>query len=130
MLIDTSDMETKKRIFERFRHCPRLVEMDETTGRYNIIMRAMAPSLKELQCFLNSSWLKRENLNKFEVYFSSNNVKPKFLPLPLIQFDSLASSKAPCGMRCHLCDNYKGGDCPGCPATDFILKSYSDFLPK
>ena len=55
ILLETEDYETQKRIIERFRLCPRVFSIDLITGKFNIVIRAVAKSLDEMQCFLNMS---------------------------------------------------------------------------
>jgi DNA-binding Lrp family transcriptional regulator len=125
ILVETKDYEAQRRIIERFRLCPRVVFMDLISGKYNIIIRVMAPCLKELECFLNYSWLKHEEgVRNLDMYISTTNVKPRFLPMPMTSSCNKASDKAPCGYRCNMCDLYKKGECKGCPATKFPEQNY------
>jgi DNA-binding Lrp family transcriptional regulator len=79
VMIETKEYDAQKRIIERFRLCPRVVFMDLVSGNYNIILRAMAPSLKEMECFLNYCWLKQEEgIRNLEIYISTTNVKPRY----------------------------------------------------
>jgi DNA-binding Lrp family transcriptional regulator len=121
IMIETMDFAAQRRIIERFRLCPRVVMMDLVSGKYNIIMRAMAPNLKDLECFLNCSRIKNEQIRDLEIYISSTNVKPKFIPIPTISFED-RKDNAPCGTRCVFCDLYKTKECSGCPATKYPLE--------
>ena len=119
VLIESKGYESQKRLVERFRRCPRVIFFDLVSGKYNVVLRAMAPSLKELECFLNYSWLKKEEIRNIEVMISSTNVKPIYIPIPLVPTDELQEGRAPCGSRCSFCDHYKTGECKGCPGTTF-----------
>ena len=119
VMIETKEYEAQKRIIERFRLCPRVVFMDLVSGKYNIILRVMAPSFKELECFLNYSWLKNEEgIRNLEIYISTTNIKPKYIPVPMIACEK-KRPLAPCGFRCNMCDLFRTGECKGCPATHF-----------
>jgi DNA-binding Lrp family transcriptional regulator len=120
ILIETKEYDAQKRIIERFRLCPRIVAMDQVSGKYNLILRAMAPDLKEMDCFLNMCWLKHEEgIRNYDIYISTTNIKPKFLPLQVISHPNKRTGVAPCGFRCNMCDLYKTNTCKGCPATHF-----------
>lgn len=120
ILIETKEYDAQKRIIERFRLCPRIISMDLVSGKYNLILRAMAPTLKELESFLNYCWLKQEEgIRNMDIFISTTNIKPKFLPFPVVIFDSKRTGVAPCGFRCNMCDLYKNNACHGCPATHF-----------
>ena len=81
----------------------------------------MAPTLKEMECFLNMCWLKQETgIRNLEIYISTTNVKPKYLPLPIISIESKRQIP-PCGMRCNMCDLYKHKECSGCPGAHFRI---------
>jgi DNA-binding Lrp family transcriptional regulator len=119
ILIETKEYDAQKRIIERFRLCPRVIFIDLVSGRYNIILRVSAPSLKEMESFLQYCWLKQEEgIRNMEIYLSTTNVKPRYIPIPIM----IAEKKraiAPCGFRCNMCDLYKHRECMGCPATRF-----------
>jgi Lrp/AsnC family transcriptional regulator for asnA, asnC and gidA len=119
ILIETKEYDAQKRIIERFRLCPRVIFIDLVSGKYNIILRAMASSLKEMECFLNYCWLKQEEgIRNLEIYISTTNVKPKYIPMPTISIEEKRQI-APCGFRCNMCDLYKNKECGGCPASHF-----------
>jgi len=119
ILLETEDYQTQQRIIERFRMCPRVFSIDLITGKYNVIIRAVAPSLNELQCFLNMSWIKREKLRNIEILLSNENVKPRFLPIKFVPTKCLKQNRGACGTKCRLCDQFKDGNCDGCPASSF-----------
>jgi DNA-binding Lrp family transcriptional regulator len=120
ILIETKEYNAQKRIIERFRLCPRIISMDLVSGKYNLILRAMAPTLKELESFLNYCWLKQEEgIRNMDIFISTSNIKPKYLPFPVVSFENKRTGVAPCGFRCNMCDLYKNGACHGCPATHF-----------
>ena len=130
ILIETQDYATQRRIIERFRLCPRVGFMDLTSGKYNIIIRAHAPSLKELEFFINKGLKAEEGIRNIETYISSTNVKPRYMPIPLNTSIKKSDKRAPCGASCFFCDYYKNGECSGCRATKFCDHKYNDFLSK
>ncbi len=119
ILLETEDYETQKRIIERFRLCPRVFSIDLITGKYNIVIRAVAKSLDEMQCFLNMSWIKKESLRNLEILISTQNVKPNYLPVNMRPTKCLQSNRGACGSKCKYCEQFTDGRCSGCPASKF-----------
>ena len=120
IMIKTSDSHAKHRIYERYRLCPRIQSIDTIMGKYDLIIRVMARDIKIIDAFLSESWIKHEKVDLMDVFHSTTNAKPIFLPILHLSEEQKFTKKAPCGRNCQKCEKYIYEVCPGCPATKFF----------
>lgn len=126
-MLETKDYETERRLIEKTRLCPRISLVDRLSGKYNLLLHIICPSINDINCFISSVIKSDDQIRSYKLYNSTSNVKPGFIPVPQLSFISKQSQKTPCGMNCLFCGMYKDGTCQGCPATSFQSKKYSDF---
>ncbi|MHA1744670.1 MAG: Lrp/AsnC family transcriptional regulator [Promethearchaeota archaeon] len=128
ILIET-DHDTQRQIIEKTRLCPRVNSVDLLSGKMNLMMRLVAPSLQEIECFM-SSVIKSEfedGIRNYELFIGLENVKPKFLPVKIPFAAQRTSLHTPCGFNCQHCSMYKDTSCPGCPASKFSSQTVESF---
>jgi len=126
ILIET-DHDTQRQIIEKTRLCPRVNSVDLLSGKMNIMMRLVAPSLQEIECFISSVIKTDHQIRNFEVIHSLGNIKPRFLPVKLPLAIQQTSSHTPCGVKCQHCSMYKDASCLGCPASEFSSRTVESF---
>ncbi|UYP45067.1 hypothetical protein NEF87_001352 [Candidatus Lokiarchaeum ossiferum] len=127
-MIETKDYETERRLIEKSRLCPRVSLVDRLSGKYNILIQIICPSIGDVNCFISSVIKSDDQIRSYKVYNSISNVKPGFIPIPQLSLEQKENKNTPCGMNCLFCGMYKDGTCLGCPATSFQNKKYSEFF--
>lgn len=132
ILLETHDYDSQRRFVEKFRLCPRVHIMDLISGQYNIILRVLAPSMQNIDCFITNSIKSEDRLRNMQILYTQTNVKPKYLPIQEHTLTLCDQKRAPCGSNCIFCGMYKDGACSGCPATNFPEKQakYQESLKK
>ncbi len=128
VMVETKDYETERRVIEKIRLCPRVSLVDRLSGKYNLLIQMICPSLNDIDCFVSSVIKSDDHIRSYKVYNSTTSVKPGFLPVPQLSSSNKKKKSTPCGMNCLYCGMYKDGTCKGCPATSFQDKVYADFF--
>jgi DNA-binding Lrp family transcriptional regulator len=126
ILIET-DHDTQRQIIEKTRLCPRVSSVDLLSGKMNIMMRIVASSLQEIECFISSVIKSDDRIRNFEFHHSIENIKPRFLPVKMPFAVQKTSPHTPCGVKCQYCSMYKDASCPGCPASEFSTRTHDNF---
>ena len=118
VLIEMEGAEGVQRLLDRFKECPRVVNIFTTLGGYNIIALVVAENRETLnsisveKCSLRSG----EGIRRSEFYPIGTIHYSPFLPVR----EHLAQKErsiTPCGVDCRPCNRYKTEKCVGCPAT-------------
>jgi DNA-binding Lrp family transcriptional regulator len=128
IFVETKDYETERRIIEKTRLCPRVFVVDRLSGKYNLLLQLSGPSTSDINCFTSNVIKSDDLIRSYKIFNSTSNVKPVFLPVPILSSNKRKLDRAPCGTNCLFCGMYKDGTCSGCPATKFHGKKYCEFL--
>jgi len=118
VLIEIESSEALERLLNRFKDCPRVVNIFTTLGGYNLIALVVAENQDTLEsisvekCSLRSS----EGIRRSEFYPIGNI---HYSPFLLIR-EHLTNKKrttTPCNVDCRPCKRYKTQKCVGCPTA-------------
>jgi len=118
--MEVESSEALESLINRFKNCPRVVDMLTTLGEYNLVALIVAEDRSTLEsisiekCSLRSS----EGIRMSEFYPISDIYYSSFLPIR----EHLTHKKtaiAPCNIDCRPCSRYKLNKCVGCPATTY-----------
>jgi len=118
VLLETENVEAMRRIVDRFKDCPRVINFFTTLGGYNLVALMMAEDQDTLEseCMENCSLRGCEGIRRSEFYPICNIYYSSFLPLK-----GYGTSKertiTPCNVDCRFCLGYQDQKCVGCPAT-------------
>jgi DNA-binding Lrp family transcriptional regulator len=124
IFLEMENAEVMKRLLERFKQCPRVINIFKTMGGYNLIALVIAEDQDTLEsisierCSLRSS----AGIRRSE-FFPISNVEysPHLLVREYLTHKDL--SIAPCNVDCRPCPQYHNKKCGGCPATQYYKGS-------
>ncbi|MEM3745593.1 MAG: AsnC family transcriptional regulator [Candidatus Bathyarchaeia archaeon] len=118
VLLEVESAEAMQDLLERFRSCPRVVQIFKTLGGYNLVAVVVAEDQNTLESI---------SIEKCSIRSGAGIRRSEFYPVSDIYFspyllirEYLADKKrsnAPCGVDCKSCARYIGEKCVGCPAT-------------
>lgn len=118
VLLEMESAEAMQNLLDRFRYCPRVIQVFKTLGGYNLIAIVVAEDQNTLEsisiekCSIRSG----AGVRRSEFYPVSDIYFSRFLPVR----EYLASRRevvTPCKVDCKPCARYVNGKCVGCPAT-------------
>jgi DNA-binding Lrp family transcriptional regulator len=118
VLMEMESADAMQNLLERFKNCPRVVQIFKTIGGYNLIALVIAEDRDTLEsisiekCSLRSS----TGIRRSEFYPIGDIYFTPFLPIRehLTHKDR---HTAPCDVNCKPCTRYVNEKCVGCPAT-------------
>lgn len=118
VLLEMESAEAMQKLLERFKECPRVINIFKTIGGYNLIALVVAEDQDTLEsisiekCSLRSSaGIRRSEFYPIgEIYFTP------FLPVREY-LTHREKEEAPCNVDCKPCRRYLNNKCVGCPAT-------------
>jgi DNA-binding Lrp family transcriptional regulator len=118
VLIEVEDAEAMQSLLDRFRECPRVVNIFSALGGYNIIALVAAENAETLESI---------SMEKCSLRSGKGIRRSEFYPIGKIYYSPFLSVRrslatkdeniAPCGVDCGPCSRYETRDCAGCPAT-------------
>ncbi len=118
VLLEMESGEAMEKLLERFRDCPRVVQIYKTLGGYNLIGLIVAEDLDTLESI---------SIEKCSLRSGAGVRRSEFYPIgnihfsPYIQIREYLTHKnmkiAPCNVDCKPCTRFVNGKCVGCPAT-------------
>jgi DNA-binding Lrp family transcriptional regulator len=120
MFLEIESAEAMNRLLERFKDCPRVVQIFTTLGGYNLIALIVAENQETLEsisiekCSLRSS----EGIRRSEFYPIGNINYSPFLPIRE-HLTHKEKTTTPCNVDCRPCSRYKAEKCVGCPAMSY-----------
>jgi len=125
VMLEMESAHAMQNLLDRFKDCPRVVQIFKTVGGYNLIAVVVAENSETLEsismekCSLRSS----PGIRRSEFYPISGTY---FSPFLQIRENLAHKEKAvpPCNVDCNPCIRYELKKCDGCPAT----KKYSGTL--
>ncbi len=108
-----------RELLKRFEDCPRVIKFFVTTGSFNLFALVWAEDYHTLESIsLESCSLRaQKGVRRFEFYPIMEVYYDGFLDIKVVASKKL--SRAPCGVRCDICERFKNEKCLGCPATKF-----------
>lgn len=118
VMLEMESAEAMQNLIERFKDCPRVINIFKTMGGYNLIALVVAENQDTLEsisvekCSLRSS----PGIRRSEFYPISDIYFSPFLP---IRANLAHKGKAvtPCCVDCNSCGRYEAHKCVGCPTT-------------
>ena len=120
MLLEMESAEAMQKLLERFRDCPRVINIFTTLGGYNLIALVMAEdqgtleSISMEKCSLRSS----EGIRRSEFYQIGKIHYSPFLPIRE-RLTHKEKTATPCNIDCRPCIRYKAEKCVECPAMSY-----------
>jgi DNA-binding Lrp family transcriptional regulator len=118
MLLEMESTEAMQHLLDRFKDCPRVINIFKTIGGFNLIALVIAEDQDTLEsisvekCSLRSV----EGIRRSEFYPISDVLFAPFLAVR----EHLARRKgiiSACNVDCRPCARYEKQKCVGCPAT-------------
>jgi DNA-binding Lrp family transcriptional regulator len=118
ILLEIESQEALSRCLERFKECPRVVNMFTLLAGYNLAVLVIAE---------NDEILESESMERCSLRSTLGVRRTEFYPIGSIHYSpflkvrlNLATKDrevTPCGVRCEACERYQAKKCVGCPAT-------------
>ena len=120
IMLEMENAEAMQNLLDRFRDCPRVINIFKTMGGYNLIALVIAEDKDTLEsisvekCSLRSS----EGIRRSEFYPISDIYFSPFLQVRehLTHKDK---GVTPCNVDCRPCSRYQNNKCVGCPSTHY-----------
>ncbi len=119
VMLEMESAESMQQLLERFKDCPRVIQIFKTVGGYNLIALVVAENQETLEsismekCSLRCS----QGIRRSEFYPISETLFSPFLQIR----KNLASPKekkvTPCNVDCNPCQRYETKKCVGCPTN-------------
>ena len=118
VMLEVENAEAMQNLLDRFKECPRVIQIFKTIGGYNLIALVIAETPETLEsismekCSLRSC----KGIRRSEFYPISETYFSPFLQLR----ENLAHKKntvSPCKVNCGTCNRYQNKKCVGCPTT-------------
>ena len=110
------------KLLERFRDCPRVVNIFTTLGGYNLIALVVAENQETLESI---------SIEKCSLRSSEGIRRSEFYPIGDVHYSPFLSVReylthkertiSPCNVDCRPCQRYKAEKCVGCPTTQHYL---------
>ncbi len=121
VLMEIESSEALDKLLERFKDCPRVVNIFTTLGGYNLIAVVVAEDQDTLESI---------SLEKCSLRSSEGIRRSEFIPIgnilysPFLAFREHLTHRekttAPCNVDCRTCKRYKA-ECAGCPAANYYV---------
>lgn len=128
ILIETKDYDTQRKMIEQARLCPRIISLETISGKFNIILRVLGHSLQDIDCFVSNVIQSDDMIRNYQILHCNAQIKPKYIPIPLMKTDFSQQLRTPCGQNCGFCSMYKDQVCSGCPGSFFSKTTYQNLL--
>jgi DNA-binding Lrp family transcriptional regulator len=120
MLLEMESAEAMQNLLNRFKDCPRVINIFKTMGGFNLIALVVAEDRDTLEsisvekCSLRSG----EGIRRSEFYSIGDVYFSHFLPVReyLTHKDRTLT---PCNIDCRPCSRYQNKKCVGCPSTNY-----------
>jgi len=118
VLMEMESAEAMQKLLERFKDCPRVIQIFKTIGGYNLIALVVAENQETLESI---------SIEKCSLRSSAGIRRSEFYPIGEIHFSPFLPVRehlthkeketAPCNVDCRPCARYLNGKCAGCPTT-------------
>jgi DNA-binding Lrp family transcriptional regulator len=118
VMLEMESAEAMQDLLDRFKDCPRVIQIFKTIGGYNLIALVVAETQETLEsismekCSLRCS----RGIRRSEFYPISDTYFSPFLQIRenLVHKDRKVT---PCNVDCDPCNRYEKQKCVGCPTT-------------
>ncbi|MGQ9514507.1 MAG: Lrp/AsnC family transcriptional regulator [Thermoproteota archaeon] len=120
VLLEIESAEAMREIFQRFKDCPRVVQIFSTLGGYNIIALVVAENRETLESI---------SLEKCSLRSAQSIRRSEFYPIGRIQYEPFLRVRenlthrgrtiSPCNVDCRTCESFRDKRCVGCPSTHY-----------
>ena len=120
VMLEMESSKAMKKLLERFKDCPRVIQIFKTIGGYNLIALIMAENQATLEseamerCSLRSG----EGVRRSEFYPIGKVHHSSFLPLRQ-NLPREENEITPCGVDCRSCPSFQDQQCLGCPSASY-----------
>ncbi|MEM2904720.1 MAG: Lrp/AsnC family transcriptional regulator [Candidatus Bathyarchaeia archaeon] len=118
VLLETESGEAMREILQRFKDCPRVVQVFSTLGGYNLIALIVAE---------NRGTLESISVEKCSLRSGQGIRRSEFYPVGKILYEPFLHVRehlthrgrltAPCNVDCRTCEGFQAARCVACPAT-------------
>ena len=120
VMLEMESTEAMQKLLDRFKECPRVIQIFKTIGGYNLIALVVAETQETLEsistekCSLRCS----KGIRRSEFYPISDTY---FAPFLQIREDLMHKERTvtPCDVNCDPCNRYETQKCVGCPTTSY-----------
>ncbi|MFX1519350.1 MAG: Lrp/AsnC family transcriptional regulator [Promethearchaeota archaeon] len=131
LLIQTDGAASTRELINRFKNCPRIIQMSTVLGQFDLITTVFAEDKKQLETILRTCILRApQGIRNVSVLSVGRLINPPYFP---VNFKLKHNDLTPCGLNCADCEEYELEHCLGCPATsaykgslDFCLEEESE----
>jgi DNA-binding Lrp family transcriptional regulator len=116
VMLEMESAEAMQHLLERFKECPRVVQIFKTMGGYNLIALVVAEDQETLESI---------SMEKCSLRCSKGIRRSEFYPInethfsPFLQIRENLSPKkgklTPCNVDCEPCNRFEEKKCVGCP---------------
>ncbi len=121
VMLEVESAEAMQQLLERFKDCPRVIQIFKTVGGYNLIALVVAETQETLEsismekCSLRCS----KGIRRSEFYPISETHFSPFLQIreSLAQKEKKTNKITPCNVDCNPCNRYETKKCVGCPTN-------------
>ncbi|MCW4047531.1 MAG: winged helix-turn-helix transcriptional regulator [Candidatus Bathyarchaeota archaeon] len=118
VMLEMESAEAMQELLDRFKDCPRVVQIFKTIGGYNLIALVVAETRETLESI---------SMEKCSLRCSRGIRRSEFYPIsdtyfsPFLQIREHLAHKGrkvtPCNVDCDPCTRYESQKCVGCPTT-------------
>jgi DNA-binding Lrp family transcriptional regulator len=118
VMLEMESAQAMQNLVQRFKECPRVINIFKTVGGYNLIALVVAE---------NQDTLESISVEKCSLRSSPGIRRSEFYPITDIHFSpflqirenlaNLQKLAPPCGVDCNTCPRYGAHKCVGCPST-------------
>jgi DNA-binding Lrp family transcriptional regulator len=118
VMLEMESAEAMQNLMERFKDCPRVVNIFKTVCGYNLIALVVAENTDTLECI---------SVEKCSLRSSPGIRRSEFYPITDVYFSPFLQVRhnltnrrkaaTTCGVDCKSCSQYIASRCVGCPAT-------------
>lgn len=118
VMLEMESAEAMQKLLDRFKECPRVIQIFKTIGGYNLIALVVAETQETLESI---------SMEKCSLRCSKGIRRSEFYPIsdtyfaPFLQIREGLTHKertvTPCDVDCDPCNRYETQKCVGCPTT-------------
>jgi DNA-binding Lrp family transcriptional regulator len=118
VMLEMESAEAMQNLLDRFKECPRVVQIFKTMGGYNLIALVVAETKETLESI---------SMEKCSLRCSKGIRRSEFYPVsdtyfsPFLQIREGLSHKdtkmTPCNVDCDPCNRFENQKCVGCPTN-------------
>ncbi len=117
VMLEMESADAMQELLNRFKECPRVVQIFKTVGGYNLIALVVAENQETLESISMEKCSLRcgKGIRRSEFYPVSETFFSPFLQIR--EGLSHKQKKIPCNVDCASCSRFEEKKCVGCPTT-------------